>query len=881
MKCPLLLLASVGLLGLSLGFAQLLQQNGPVSVEVAQLTAENVGRFVPEGKEVDAIYGDYVLRNGLITAVIAQPLATRHANMTTKDVAGGLIDLTLRDVPSDQLTAFYPGKKAYAYRHAEVAVARGAQSALQPVDQLPATGVQAPVAAVTVVAEATADKPEVRTTYQLHADAPELTVLTVYVNRGQTPLTVTLEDDFRADGGKEDMPRTPNGTVDAFWLHDRHWGQAYGIDSTGRKLQVNSDAKTTQIKYVDSAGEALVKLAPGESTTLVRRIYPGRDVLQVLANHQRQQGQPLVPVRWNVTTTQGKPIPQARIEVRQGGSVLGDGRTGADGKLEVELPPGEYKVLASRFGQLLTSPEGMVFTVRDKTKLPMRVKELTNTLEMTLPQYRFGAVQGAITASDGTPLPCKIEFKPQDPELKLDFGPESGEFAVRNLVYAPLGSFRQDLPAGKYDVVVSHGPEFDILKTTLEVPLDGVAKLEGKLARPVETKGWVSSDFHSHASPSGDNTSSQLGRVLNLVCEHIEFAPCTEHNRVSTYQPHIDRLKISPYISSVEGMELTGSPLPLNHQNTFPMKFKPFEQDGGGPTTATNLEDQIERLALWDDRSEKLLQVNHPDLGWMFYDKNGDGKPDGGHQRAFPFMDVIEIHPVEHALDLAPFVTMRGGRRFHNTVFRWLQLLNQGYRIYGVVNTDAHYNFHGSGYLRNWIQSPTDNPADIKPLDMVHAAEQGRLVMSNGPFLEVWASETGKTPRVTAGQDLAASSKKITLHVKAQCPNWLDLDRCFVLVNGRIHPQHNYFREQHPHIFRSGSVKIDQQLELMVERDAHVIVVVGDLGADLSQVYATADGKSAPTAFNNPIFIDIDGNGFEASKDTLDAPLPVKFEATK
>ncbi len=868
MKRPLLLLASVGLLGLSLGFAQLLQQNGPVSVEVAQLTTENVGRFVPEGKEVDAIYGDYVLRNGLITAVIAQPLATRHANMTTKDVAGGLIDLTLRDAPSDQLTAFYPGKKSYAYRHAEVAVAKG-RAAFQPVDQLPAAGAQASVASITVVAEATAEKPEARTAYVLYSGTDHLLVNTVYTNRGQQPLTITLEDDFRADGGKEDMPRTPNGTVDAFWLHDRHWGQAYGIDSKGRKLQVNSDAKTTQIKYVDAAGEATVKLAPGESTTLVRRIYPGRDVLQVHASHQRQTGASPQKVNLHLHA-KGAPIPEARVEIFRGEASIGLGRTAADGVLQTELLPGDYTLQATRFGQSLS-----------EKPWPFSVKDGANELDFSLPGDHFGSVHGTITDAAGGPLPCKIEFKPQDPELKLDFGPETGEFAVRNLVYAPLGSFRQDLPAGKYDVVVSHGPEFDILKTTLVVPFDGIAKLEGKLARPVETKGWVSSDFHSHASPSGDNTSSQLGRVLNLVCEHIEFAPCTEHNRVSTYQPHIDRLKIGKYLASVEGMELTGSPLPLNHQNTFPMKYKPFEQDGGGPTTATNLEDQIERLALWDDRSEKLLQVNHPDLGWMFYDKDGDGKPDGGHSRAFPFMDVIEIHPVEHALDLAPFVTMRGGRRFHNTVFRWLQLLNQGYRIYGVVNTDAHYNFHGSGYLRNWIQSPTDNPAEINPLDMVHAAEQGRLVMSNGPFLEVWATETGKTARVTAGQDLAASSKKVTLHVNAQCPNWLDLDRCFVLVNGRIHPQHNYFREQHPHMFRSGAVKIDQQLELTLERDAHVIVVVGDLGADLSQVYATADGKATPTAFINPIFIDVDGNGFEASKDTLDAPLPVKFEATK
>ncbi len=125
------------------------------------------------------------------------------------------------------------------------------------------------------------------------------------------------------------------------------------------------------------------------------------------------------------------------------------------------------------------------------------------------------------------------------------------------------------------------------------------ARLEAKLPRVLDTKGWVSSDFHSHATPSGDNTSSQLGRVLNLVSEQIEFAPCTEHNRISTYDPHIDELKIRPFMATCTGMELTGSPLPLNHQNVFPLHHHPHRQDGGGPVTDESPEVQIERVALW------------------------------------------------------------------------------------------------------------------------------------------------------------------------------------------------------------------------------------------------------------------------------------------
>lgn len=840
---------TVAVMALTVVLAAVYQAPSPGKVELVQLNADNWNRFVPEGKEVDAIYGDYLLRNAHLTAVIAQPLATRHANMTTRDVGGCLIDLTVNDAPSDQLAAFYPARKV-PYRKVELAASASAGSG--------------EAAALTVRTEPAAGQPVVSTTYRLGKHDRWLTVETSFSNPHGEPLTISLGDDFRADGGKEDMVRSPNSTTDYFWLHDRYWGQAYGLDAQGRKLQLNSDARTTQIAYVDERGDARLTLAPGQTVVLTRRIYPGRNVWDV---HALAASSPesLVPVRLLVRDGRRQPLPDVRVELFRGNEAYGAAMMPKDGVLATRLPPGDYRARCTLYGNPLGGDR------------PLTVSKDREQIELRIEEYNYGTLTAAITDADGQPIPCKVELKPKADGVRLDFGPETAEFAVRNLRYTPDGRFTQTLPPGRYDVVVSHGPEFDALFLEVEVPAHGTATLTGKLVRTVDTTGWVSSDFHSHASPSGDNTSSQLGRVLNLVCEHIEFAPCTEHNRVSTYQPHIERLGIGKFISSVEGIELTGSPLPLNHQNAFPMRYTPHVQDGGGPTTAGNLEDQIERLALWDDRSEKLLQVNHPDVGWMFYDKDGDGKPDAGHERAFPFMDVMEIHPVEHALDLKPTVTLAGNRQYHNTVFRWLQLLNQGFRIYGVVNTDAHYNFHGSGALRNWIQSPTDDPREIRYMDMVHAAEQGRLVMSNGPFLEVWAREVGQTKQVTAGEDLSAPTGRVALHVRVQCPNWFDVDRVQVLVNGRARPEWTFTREKHPDAFRSTVVKFDRTLELSLERDAHLVVITGHPGLNLARVFGPVEGNMPPAAISNPIFVDVDGQGFQPNRDTLDTPLPVKF----
>ena len=83
------------------------------ATDFAVLSPETYDQFVPQGKEVDAIYGDYVLRNEHVVAVIAQPLATRNANMTVRGVGGSLIDFTERQAPNDQLGAYYPAAGRY------------------------------------------------------------------------------------------------------------------------------------------------------------------------------------------------------------------------------------------------------------------------------------------------------------------------------------------------------------------------------------------------------------------------------------------------------------------------------------------------------------------------------------------------------------------------------------------------------------------------------------------------------------------------------------------------------------------------------------------------------------------------------------------------
>ncbi len=830
--------------------------------ETLVLDADNWEEHVPHGKEVDAIYGDAVILNPFLTAVVAEPLPTRNANMTVRNVGGALIDLTTNRDPSDQLSAFYPDRRKYLLTSRDLSMERTSS-----INSLGETHTNSS-ARIVLGSPAGDGTPAVELEYRIGERDRFLTVISRYRNPHDAPLTVELEDDLRADAGNEDMIKSPNGTHDFFWIHDTYWGQAYGFEVVGRRILSQSDPRNTVLKYV-SDGESKITLPAGESFELVRRIYPGRDLLEVKANWHIAQGRDVVPVEFHVRDGAGEPIAAGSVAIDGEAGPVGGGRTDARGFLTCALPPGRYSVHASALGVKLTGDSPLPIEIPDGTP---------SSIALSFEKWNPGRVAAKIVDADGKPIPCKVAFHAKAGTPKPYFGPKSTAFGVVDIYYTPNGEFVQQLPSGEYEVIVSRGPEYNAVFTELQVEPGKTAKLQAVLQRTVQTPGWVSADFHSHSSPSGDNTGSQLGRVLSLVCEHIEFAPCTEHNRIDTYVPHIRALKLESFVTTVSGMELTGSPLPLNHQNAFPLIHKPRTQDGGGPVTDTSPEVQIERLLLWDDRSEKLIQQNHPDIGWLFFDKNGDGVPDEGFERSHGLIDVMEIHPIHLVLDLKP-ATQYAGRPYANRVFGWLQLLNQGYRIPGVVNTDAHYNYHESGGLRNWIQSSTDDAGKIDITEMIHASEAGRLVMSNGPYLEFSVREAGAEQSVVAGSDLTAKSKKVAVRVRVQCPNWFDVDRVFLLVNGREHSVHNYRKESSPGKFRDGIVKFEEELLLELDGDAHIIAVAGSESTTLGRIAGPLWGAHNPAAVTNPVFVDVDGDGFTPNKDTLDHPLPVKFVA--
>ena len=60
---------------------------------------------------------------------------------------------------------------------------------------------------------------------------------------------------------------------------------------------------------------------------------------------------------------------------------------------------------------------------------------------------------------------------------------------------------------------------------------------------------------------------------------------------------------------------------------------------------------------------------------------------------------------------------------------------------------------------------------------------------------------------------------------------------------------------------------------MTLDQDSHIIVAAIGEGFTMEKVMGTRFGKIPPTAVSNPIYVDVDGEGFQPNGDQLGLPL--------
>ncbi len=539
-------------------------------------------------------------------------------------------------------------------------------------------------------------------------------------------------------------------------------------------------------------------------------------------------------------------------------------RPAPDGSFGFVLPAGRYALRAVAAGDRtrvvpFEIPEPSEATPRSPARVDlgeihmgaMARIELPSGSPMRLVFRGIGDTPDPVFGSDLTGLTINGVAKPASLEthdLHLAGRPDD----PRYLAIAP----------GRYRVLATRGLEFSLSEGEIEARAGETVKLAIEPPRrEFETPGWISADFHVHASASFDSTLPQRTRVRSFVAEGCEILVSTEHDVISRYDELISEMGLDGALRSLSGVEVTTvskgpvTPHTTGHINVYPLPYRPRNNRNGA------IRGEGKRLREIIDSArqipgERLVQLNHPrnpdsdDSDGSFFEHLAvAGVPYDPELplQAEPNRVLLERDPRSGLRDI-DFDAMEifNGKRveaYREVRADWLALLDQGYRPTGMANSDSHRLGTVVGVPRNYVRMQDDRIGAFAQDEFVAAAKQGRVFGTTGPMLEV--SFEGAGP----GQTVMTGKGRLSINVRSA--SWIPVDRLRIyLPDGVI--------VRLPIVMKAPGVAEPLSHEFDFSNDAYIVVEVeGEAKAPYSDVLA----GFTPLAFSNPIYIDADADG--------------------
>ncbi|MCC6510814.1 MAG: hypothetical protein IT423_17040, partial [Pirellulaceae bacterium] len=308
------------------------------AAELIQLNEKNYDSLCPRGKEPDAIYGDWVLRNEHLTAVIAAPVAGRNANMTVRNVGGMLIDLTLRGVNSDQLSAFSLAGARYNFHDRSSGVVIADDRPAQP--QTSTTRFEGRTLSVTLTGQPTKGSDTLaKVTYTLGDGHESIGYRVEIINQSAGQIELATQDLWRCDGttfkfGTDDETRL-------LWAEDRFFHQAYGLLPDSGRYERSKDSRS--LTLVDSATNPKIVEA-GKSQVWSGQVLASQGLpgLRMVAAALRGQ-LPTQLYQLKLNAADG-PVEHAEVEFSKQGTSIGVVHSDPEGWIRMRLSQGDYQL---------------------------------------------------------------------------------------------------------------------------------------------------------------------------------------------------------------------------------------------------------------------------------------------------------------------------------------------------------------------------------------------------------------------------------------------------------------------------------------------------------------------------------------------------------
>ncbi len=856
------------------------------SVAASPLVAERIGqgnaaRTVLGGPDAIGGLGDWALQNGTLCAVVADP--SHESDLAT--TGGGLVDLGLCGRADDQFLLYQELLNGAIQRPVSY---RNVKAEVEP-------------ARAGLVVRGGRDGASVETRYELDLAAPrrlrietrvsreaEATKLYAFAGvlmnaRGLTPFSVSTRGAAESQGfvhpsfagrGLAGLSEaaTPVDLAVAVGAEELRPGIAYGQRVLAARLETASGERTPLPHYFLSdwrATAATVFARPfwlGDGSSLgwlqllQTRLMNLDPKLQLVLEQEIWVGEradvaSVTDLLWSEEPVLGGRVDDARAVVhveRVSGAPVTHVRVDGEGRFALHLPAAAYRLRARapagrEVVHEITLGAGGHDTGLLRTGAPARIG---------LP--RQGPMRLVFLGIDGTP----------DPDFHDDLrgfamiGAESSLARIRPerdlcLTGSPADPGFVVVPAGRYRVLATRGPEFSLTEASVEARAGEMVELDiATPSRVVTTPGWISADFHVHSAASFDNPTAPERRVASYVAEGAEVLISTEHDNLFDFAPTIRSLGLEQQLGSLVGVEVTSevrsqlAPHSIGHANSFPLPRDPIAYRRG----AVANEGRRWREVIADLRAppgRRVIQLNHARFGEPGIEPRAFlshmGPAAAAYDPTRPLHEapnsVLSERDPETGLrdiDFDAMELLNGPhfRTYERLVADWFSFLRQGERIAGTANSDSHFLSSVVAAPRNYVRVPSDAIADFDRESFVRAVREGRCYGTTGPLVTV---ELGG-----AGLGDLFQGRSGVLRGRVEAAPWVPVSELRVFVSGEA--------------VETRTVAAGQPFEipLSFQRDAFVTL---EVRGEPDEDYQSVLPRFVPLAFTNPIWVDADADG--------------------
>ena len=391
-----------------------------------------------------------------------------------------------------------------------------------------------------------------------------------------------------------------------------------------------------------------------------------------------------------------------------------------------------------------------------------------------------------IATEAGAAVPVRVQVLPTGqalPQVPAGFGETAIAAGRLHVAYAVTGDVTLTAPPGSWDVVVSRGYEYEIVRQTVDVTAGATAVVEADMERSVATPGVQCGDFHVHTWRSNDSGDDALTKLAQAVADGVELPVRSDHEWVADFSSEIAQLGVQRFATGIGSIELTSFEV-WGHMGVFPLtpdlaavnagapKWQTFPTADRPETAMTTLSPPSVFDAVRARREAPVVIINHPRGGANYFDYVGFDPATGLASSAAAWDSKFTLVEV--------FNNSGWQANRNRNVNDWMGLLRAGRKIFAVGSSDSH-GIAGSpvGYPRTCITLGTDDPRQVTGNLVRDQLAAGHAAVAGGIYV------SAKLGQTVPGDTTTGAGSPQMVDVTVQAATWVDVTELEVLVDGQ------------------------------------------------------------------------------------------------